>query len=145
MRRRRVWMRRGTALMATAAIGAMLGFLIPTFIADFTPEPTVQSRVAESPVARQFIRAYVADDQGSLDALGVAADVKLRATSFRADFVEVGEPVHLGSYIGGGFSLHAYAAPATRVDGTKELLGFRVATAGGQVFIIEPPQMAAQP
>jgi hypothetical protein len=138
-------MRRITALTATAAIGAMSGFLIPTIIADFTPEPTVQARVAESPVARQFIRAYVADDQGSLDSLGVAADVKLRATSFRADFVEVGEPVHLGSFIGGGFSLHAYAAPATRADGTEDLLGFRVATAGGQVFIIDPPQVSAQP
>lgn len=145
MRRRRTWMRRITALTATAAIGAMLGFLIPTIIADFAPQPEVQARVAESPVARQFIRAYVADDQGSLDSLGVAADVKLRATSFRADFAEVGEPVHLGSHIGGGFSLHAYAAPATHPDGTEDLLGFRVATAGGQVFIIDPPQMAAQP
>jgi hypothetical protein len=54
----RVWGRRFTKAVATVAIGAMLGFLVPTFIADYTPEPEIQARVVESPVARQFINAY---------------------------------------------------------------------------------------
>jgi hypothetical protein len=139
-RRRRVWMRRITKVVATVAIGAMLGFLVPSTIADFTPEPAVQARIA-----RQFIRAYLADDQGALDALGIAADLKLRASTFRAEFARIDEPVHLGSYIGGGFTLHAYAAATVRADGTQELFGFRIATAGGNVILIDPPPLAQQP
>ena len=46
---------------------ALLGFLVPTIAQDLTPKPEAQARTAESPVARQFIAAYVADDQATLD------------------------------------------------------------------------------
>jgi hypothetical protein len=141
----RVWGRRFTKAIATMAVGAMLGFLIPTFISDYTPQPDVQARVAESPVARQFINAYLVDDEATLDALGVGAEVKLQSARFRAEFARVDAPVHLGSYIGGGFSLHAYAAHVIRPDGAEDLLSWRVATAGGQVFIVDPPTPGQKP
>ena len=141
----KVWGRRLTKLLATVAIGAMLGFLIPTFIADYAPKPEVQARVAESPVARQFINAYVLDDTSTLDALGVSADVKLQAARFRAEFGRVDAPIHLGSYVGGGFTLHAYAAHAVRADGTQELRSWRVATSGGRAFLIDPPSSDQKP
>lgn len=127
------------------AIGAMLGYLVPTFIADYTPRPEVQARVAESPVARQFINAYVLDDTATLDAMGAAADDKLQAARFRAEFARVDAPVHLGSYIGGGFSLHAYVARVVAPDGTEELRSWRIATSGGQAFIVDPPSAAQKP
>ena len=143
MRRTKRWLRRIAAALATVAIGAMLGYLVPTIVADYTPKPEVQARVAESPVARAFIRAYVADDQAELDALGVDAEVKLKATSFRTDLVSVEQPVHLGSYIGGGFSLHSYAAKAKNAQGEDVMLSWRVVTAnGGQILLIDPPQPA---
>lgn len=141
----RVWIRRLTRVVATVAIGAMLGFLVPTFIDDYTPEPGIQARVAESPVARQFINAYLHDDRATLDALNVAADDKLQAARFRAEFARVDDPIHLGSYIGGGFSLHAYAAHVVRADGTEDLLSWRVVTAGGQVLIVDPPTQGQKP
>src|SRR5262245_27592801 len=104
MRRTRRRFRRLAAVFATVAIGAMLGYLIPTIVADYSPKQEVQAQVAESPVARAFIRAFVSDDQATLDALGVPAQVKLRATSFKTDLSSIDQPVHLGSYIGGGFS-----------------------------------------
>lgn len=142
MRRARRWLRRIAAVLATVAIGVMLGYLVPTIVADFTPKPDVQAVVAESPLARAFIRAYVADDQDELTALGVPAEVKLKATSFRTDLASIDAPVHLGSYVAGGFSLHSYAAKAKQQDGTDVLLSWRVITSGGQVLVIDPPQPA---
>ena len=139
MRRTRRWFRRLAAAAATVAIGAMLGYLVPTVIADYTPKPEVQARVAESPVARTFIRAFVNDDQATLDSLGVAAPVKLRATSFKTDLASIDQPVHLGSYIGGGFSLHSYAAHAKDPQGADVMLAWRVVTAGGQIVLVDPP------
>ena len=139
MRRMRRWFRRLAAAAATVAIGAMLGYLVPAVIADYTPKPEVQARVAESPVARTFIRAFVSDDQATLDSLGVAAPVKLRATSFKTDLASIDQPVHLGSYIGGGFSLHSYAAHAKDPQGADVMLSWRVVTANGQIVLVDPP------
>lgn len=141
----RAWGRRITKAVATVAIGAMLGFLVPTFVADYSPKPEVQARVAESPVARQFIDAYVHDDTATLDAMGVAAATKLQAARFRAEFARVEEPVHLGSYVGGGFTLHAYAAHVVLPDGSEDLRGWRVATSGGQAFLVDPPSDGQKP
>lgn len=127
------------------AVGALLGFLVPTIAADLSPKPEAQAVVPESPLARRFINAFTADDQGALTAIGVASDIRLRASRFRADFAEVGVPVHLGSYVAGGFSLHGYAAHVVRLDGTEATLSWRVATAGGQVFMIFPPGSIEEP
>lgn len=152
MRRRKGWRRsvrvagrRATKLLATAAIGAMLGYLVPTFVADYTPQPEIEARIAESPVAREFITAYLADDKATLDALGVNAEDQLQSARFKAEFARVDPPIHLGSWIGGGFTLHAYAAHVVRADGTEDTLSWRVATGGGQVGLIDPPTAAQKP
>jgi hypothetical protein len=146
MRRRRRITRFLTRGLATVAIGGFAGFLVPSVAADLTPQPAIEeTAVPESPVAKHFIEAFVADDQEALTALGVAADVKLRATRFRADFSRVDPPVHLGSYLAGGFTLHAYAAHAVHQDGTATTLGWRVATGGGQIVLITPPGLIEEP
>jgi hypothetical protein len=140
MRRARRWFRRIAAVLATVAIGAMLGYLVPTVIADYTPKQQVQAAVAaESPLARAFINAYLADDQAALTELGVSSEIKLKATSFRTDLASIDPPTHIGSYVAGGFSLHAYAAHAKQQDGTDVLLSWRVLTAGGQIALLDPP------
>ena len=145
MRRRRKWFRRITRGIATISIGALLGFLVPTVVTDLTPQPEAETRVAESPVSRQFINAFTADDQGALTAMGVSADTKLRASRFRAQFKRVDVPVHLGSYVAGGFSLHAYTAHVILPDDTEEIRSWRVATAGGQALLIPPPSSIEEP
>ena len=145
MRRRRIWVRRISRGIATIAIGALLGFLVPTIVRDLSPQPEAQPRTTESAVARQFINAFTADDQGVLTSMGVAADAKLRASRFRAQFARVDVPVHLGSYVAGGFSLHAYAAHVVLSDGTEEIRTWRVATAGGQAALITPPSTIEEP
>lgn len=146
MRRRRRITRFVIRGLATAAIGGFIGFLVPTVIADLSPKPAVEESAApESPVARNFINAFTADDQAALTALGVSADVKLRATRFRADFARVDPPVHLGSFLAGGFTLHAYAAHAIQQDGTETTLGWRVATGGGEIVLITPPGLIEEP
>jgi hypothetical protein len=143
MRRARRWFRRIAAVLATVAIGAMLGYLVPTVIADYTPKPQVQAAVAaESPLARAFIRAYIADDQVALTELGISDDIKLKATSFRSNLASIDPPTHLGSFVAGGFSLHSYAAHAKQQDGTDVFLSWRVLTGGGGVLIVDPPQPA---
>jgi hypothetical protein len=145
MRRRRIWFRRLGRAAGTIAIGATLGFLVPTVVAEYSPKPEVQAEVAESAVARQFINAFAHDDQPSLDAIGVSAEVKLRAARNRSDYILVDQPVHLGSYVAGGFSLHAYASHVVKQDGTEDLIGWRFVTGGGQVLIIDPPQAVRTP
>ena len=146
MRRRRRIIRFITRGVATALIGAFVAFLVPTVISDLGPKPTLEeTAVPESPLARHFIDAFVADDQAVLTTLGVGSDIKLRATRFRADFARVDPPVHLGSFLAGGFTLHAYAAHAVMQDGTQTTLGWRVATGGGEIVLITPPGQIEAP
>lgn len=146
MRRRRIWVKRITRVGATLGIGLMLGFLIPTVVADFSAKPEEQAQTAESPVARQFITAYVADDQTTLDLLNVSADVKAKSSRFKAEYIKVDPPVHLGSWvIGGGLTLHAYASHVVDTSGSDDLLAWRVATGAGSAALIEPPPSVQTP
>jgi hypothetical protein len=139
MRRRRRIFRWITRALATVAIGALVGFLAPTVATDLSPKPETELQVPESPLARQFVNAYTADDQGALSSLGVSADIKLRASRFRSDFSRIDVPIHLGSAVVGGATLHSYTAKGVRPDGSEELLGMRVVTAGGQIVLVPPP------
>jgi hypothetical protein len=146
MPRRRVWTRRFLRGSATLAIGALIGFLVPSIIADFTAEPEVQARTAESPVARQFMTAYVADDQATLDLLGTSAAVKAKAARFKAEYVQVDPPIHLGSWVvGNGATLHAYAARVVDNTGAEDQLAWRLVTGAGQVQLIDPPPSIQTP
>ena len=146
MRRRRVWFRRLTRGVATVAIGGLIGFLVPSIIADMTTEPAVQAQTAESPVARQFITAYVADDQATLDLLGTSAAVKAKAARFKAEYVRVDPPIHLGSWVvGNGATLHAYASHVVDNDGADDQLAWRLVTGAGQVQLIDPPPSIQTP
>ena len=146
MRRRGVWRRRLGRAGATLAIGALVGFLVPTIMEDLSPRPEMQSRSAESPVARQFITAYLADDQATLDLLGVPAAVKAKSARVKAEYVKVDPPVHLGSWvIGNGLSLHAYASHVVDNQGTDDQLAWRVATQAGRVELIDPPPSVQTP
>jgi len=139
MRRRRIWARRIGRAAGTLLVGLLLGFLVPTIAHDLSPKPEVQASIAESPLARQFINAFIADDKSALDALKVRSDIELRASRFRADYSRVDAPVHLGSYVGGGYTVHAYGVHVVRPDGTEDTLSWRVVTAGGQVGLLLPP------
>jgi hypothetical protein len=132
--------------LATAAIGGFLGFLVPQVIADLSPKPEQQFPAPESPVARQFIDAFTSDDQDALTEMQVSADMKARAARLRSDFQRVDTPVHLGSYVGyGGETVHAYAADAVNADGTPTMLGWRLATSGGGMVLVPPPQTIEAP
>ncbi len=146
MQRRGVWRRRVSRAVATLAVGGLIGFLVPTIIADFTAKPDAQAQTAESPVARQFITAYVADDQATLELLGIPAAVKAKAARVKAEYLKVDPPVHLGSFvIGGGFTVHAYAADVVDFEGVQDQLAWRVATGGGTVQLIDPPPRVTTP
>jgi acyl CoA:acetate/3-ketoacid CoA transferase len=146
MRRRRIWLRRLTKAAATVVVGAMLGFLVPSVLVDVNAKPEVQAQSAESPVARQFITAFVADDQATLDLLQIGADTKAKASRFKAEYVKVDPPVHLGSWIiGGGLTLHAYAAHVVDQSGVEDQLAWRVATGAGSVGLIDPPASTTTP
>jgi len=146
MQRRRVWMRRITRATATIAVGALVGFLVPTVAADFTAKPEVQAQTNESPVARSFIDAYVSDDQVTLDKMGASADTKQKAARFKAEYTKVDPPVHLGSWIiGGGITLHGYAAHVVDEQGQDGQLAWRVYTVAGQAAIIDPPPSTQTP
>jgi hypothetical protein len=139
MRRRRSVVRWISRAVATVAVGGLLGFLVPTVIADLSPQPEVEAVVAESPVARQFITAFIADDQATLQSMGAAAEITARAARLKAEYIRIDPPVHLGSYNAGSISFHTYAAHVLTVDGAADLLSWRVISRGGRATLVLPP------
>ena len=133
------WRRRFWRIGGTLAIGAMLGFLVPTIVSEFTPQPEEQAQIAESAVAREFIDAFVSDNHSVLERLKVTSDVIARATRLKTEVSKVDRPVHLGSTVVGPYSLHAYASSVVLPDGNSEILSWRVVTAAGQVGLLLPP------
>jgi hypothetical protein len=140
-------MRRITRGTATVAVGALLGFLVPTVAADFTDKPKVEGgQTPESPVARTFINAYVSDDQPILDRFQANADTKQNSARFKAEYAKVDAPVHLGSWIvGGGITVHAYASHVVDRSGQEDQLAWRVLTVAGSAAIIDPPPSVLTP
>ena len=140
MRRRRVWLRRVGRAVGTVAIGALLGFLIPTIVTDMSAQaggPGQRRRVpARAPVHQRLHRRR---PDAPSTACSVRTDIKLRASRFRAEFARVDAPIHLGSYVGGGYTVHAYGIHVVRPDGTEDTLSWRVVTRGGQVGVLLPP------
>ena len=146
MQRRGVWRRRLSRAVATLAVGGLLGFLVPTIIADFSTKPDAQARTAESPVARQFITAYVADDQATLDLLGIDAATKAKSARVKAEYIKVDPPVHLGSFvIGSGLTLHGYVSDVVDNEGAQHQLAWRVVTGAGEVQLVPPPPRVTTP
>jgi len=146
MQRRRIWMKQITRAIATVAVGALIGFLVPTVSADFTAKPAVQAQTNESPVARSFIDAYVSDDQVTLDRMGASADTKQKAARFKAEYAKVDPPVHLGSWvIQNGITLHGYSAHVVDSAGQESQLAWRVFTSAGQAALIDPPPSVQTP
>ncbi len=139
-------LRRVGAIVGTVAIGGLLGFLVPTVVAEYSPAPQQQTQVrqaatsmVELPIARDFINAFVSNDQARLKALGAAELDTVKANDLAGQVVDVGKPVLLGSVGGPGISIQAYAAPATMTDGTKTILSWRVVTNSGRAGLILPP------
>ena len=122
------------------------GFLVPTIASDLSAKPEVEAAVAESPVARQFINAFTADDQGVLTSMGVAADAKLRATPVPSPSSPGSTRRSISARTSlAAFSLHAYAAHVVLPDGSEDIRSWRVATAGGQAALIAPPTPIEEP
>src|SRR6266516_3443202 len=132
MRRRR-WTRRIGAVFGTLAVGGLLGFLIPTIAAEYAPAPApstsatstsalpVSMSASEIPMARQFINAFVANDQARLRALGADEVDTVKANDLAAQVIEIDPPVLLGSVGGPGASVQAYASHVRLNDGTAKI------------------------
>ena len=141
-------LRRVGAIVGTVALGGLLGFLVPTVVAEFSPAPEQQQQTVRSapatmvelPIARDFINAFVTNDQAQLHALGAGELDAVKANDLAGQVVEVSKPVLLGSVGGPGISIQAYAALATMNDGTKQMLSWRVVTNSGRAGLILPPQ-----
>ena len=145
MRFRR-WTRRIGAIFGTVAIGALLGFLIPTVVAEYQPQKatesgqvTVNSSAPELPIARQFINAFVRNDQQTLRALGADETAAVKANDLATQVSTIQNPVLLGTAGAAGASVQAYASDAVLNDGTHTILSWRVLTLSGRVVLILPP------
>jgi hypothetical protein len=140
MRRRR-WIRRVRAIAGTVALGGLLGFLVPTVISDFSPRTdAVIPTSDESPIAREFIDAFVRNDQPRLRQLGANEMESAMANSLASSVAKVGPPVLLGVKALPGFSMQAYASPVVLADGSQSVLSWRVWMFGGLPALIPPPK-----
>ena len=150
MRRRR-WTRRIGALVGTIALGGLLGFLVPTIIAEYSPTPSTAGPGANSansqdgfgstelPIAREFITAFISNDQARLKALGADEVDTVKANDLAGQGLRIGKPVLLGSISGTGVSIQAYAAEVTLPNGSTTILSWRVLTNSGRATLILPP------
>jgi len=146
--RLRLWIRRIGAIFGTVAIGALLGFLLPTIAAEYSPrhDEPLRTGVAQSnssselPIARAFINAFVVNDQARLKELGADEVDTVKANDLAQQVRDVSKPVLLGSIGGPGISIQAYASVVTMNDGTQTILSWRVATNSGRAGLIPQPQ-----
>jgi hypothetical protein len=133
-------MRRIGAVFGTVALGGLLGFLVPTVAAEFAPPPPIApARTSESAVARQFINAFLANDQETLKLLKVAEPTAIRATVLSSTTKSLGPPILLGVRAFPGAAFHAYASAATLGNGSEAILSWRVVTINGLPYLILPP------
>jgi len=141
-------LRRVGAIVGTVALGGLLGFIVPTVVAEYSPTPAQQppsqargmpASIVELPIARDFINAFVSNDQAKLKALGAVELDAVKANDLAGQVISVGKPVLLGTVGGPGISIQAYAAEATMTDGSKTILSWRVATNSGRAGLILPP------
>ena len=144
--RRRWWIRRIGGIFGTVALGTLLGFLIPTILAEYTPRPVatnealpIPTAATELPIARQFINAFVVNDQEKLRSLGADETDTVKANDLANQVTNVSTPVLLGSVGGTGASIQAYAADVTMLDGTTRILSWRVLTQSGRATLLLPP------
>jgi hypothetical protein len=146
--RLRLWIRRIGAILGTVALGALIGFIVPTMAAEYAPAPPHQPLPAgtsqsstnqELPIARAFIDAFVVNDQTRLKELGAAEIDTVKANDLAQSVQQVGQPVLLGSIGGPGISIQAYASVATMNDGSKTILSWRVVTTSGRAGLVLPP------
>jgi hypothetical protein len=152
MRLRR-WIKRVGAITGTVALGALLGFLVPTILAEYAPpaerspgQSVAVNQSTELPIARDYINAFVVNDQARLKELGAREIDTVKANDLQSQVQSIGKPVLLGSVGGPGISIQAYAADVTLADGTKTVLSWRVWTTSGRAILILPPSpLGTQP
>src|SRR5690242_20538211 len=113
MRLRR-WIRRIGPIFGTVALGALLGFLVPTVVAEYTPQKTATAgnltpanTAPELPIAREFINAFVQNDQNRLRALGADETAAVKANDLASQVSKIGTPVLLGTAGAAGVSVQA--------------------------------------
>ena len=142
---RRRWTRRIGAVFGTLSLGAVLGFLVPTIVAEYSPKQApapvaaLPTAAPELPIARDFINAFVRNDQAKLHQLGADETDTVKANDLAAQVATIDPPVLLGTVGGPGISLQAYASDAVLRDGTKTILSWRVLTTSGRATLILPP------
>jgi hypothetical protein len=129
------------------ALGALLGFLVPMIVSEYAPRPVtsnaalpIPTAATELPIARQFINAFVVNDQVKLRALGADEADTVKANDLANQVEKVTPPVLLGSVVGAGASIQAYASSVTMLDGTQRILSWRILTSSGRATLILPPQ-----
>jgi hypothetical protein len=146
--RLRLWIRRVGAIFGTVALGALLGFLVPTIAAEYSSHPEQQTLPAgaaqsstneELPIARAFINAFVVNDQQRLKELGAGEIDTVKANDLAQQVRQVSKPVLLGSIGAPGISIQAYASVVTMNDGSQTILSWRVITNSGRAALLLPP------
>jgi hypothetical protein len=144
MQRRR-WTRRIGTVFGTVALGGLIGFLVPTILAEYAPAPQpmninsalpIPTAATEIPIARMFINAFVVNDQERLRALGGSQVDTIKANDLANQVTTIDPPVLLGAIGGAGASLQAYASHVVMRDGTETVLSWRVLTTSGTATLI---------
>ena len=107
--RRRWWIRRIGGIFGTVALGVLLGFLIPTIVTEYAPQPAISNEAlpiptaaTELPIARQFINAFVVNDQEKLRSLGADETDTVKANDLANQVTNVSTPVALPMGTPGG-------------------------------------------
>ena len=140
MRRR---LRRVGRMAATAALGATLGFLVPTMVGAFVGTPAPRQAAAapgmSQSVAREFLVAYLNNDQFTLQALESDPKSALDAADLSRQRMTVVSVTPLATQLYSSSASYAYAVEVKLSDGTISLIGFRVRATASGLRIADPP------
>ena len=140
MRRR---FRRVGRMAATAALGATLGFLVPTMVGAFVGSPAPRQAAAapgmSQSVAREFLVAYLNNDQFTLQALESDPKSALDAADLARQRMTVVSVTPLATQLYSSSASYAYAVEVKLPDGSISLIGFRVRAIASGLRIADPP------
>jgi hypothetical protein len=137
--------RRIRSIVATILVGAMLGFLVPTFVSGLQDQPLpADNGTGETLTARRFMVALLSNDQITLRQVSVQPTDAIEAARLGVTNASVTSLTFLGSSDDGGVHFNQYAVEFTNPGGQKILRGFRVATVGQFAILADPPEPVSE-
>ncbi len=129
-----------TGSVGTVLVGALLGFLISSFVGVIAQDNGLLGGNGESPVARSYMMGLLQQDPGLLTNIRPTRDIAQRALELQGSAQSRNTNItplsltYLGGGSMGGFSIHIYAVGLRSGSGVDQFFPLALTVARGKVI-----------